>query len=99
MLDALREVVQRLFPTDLLEDTAVNVPGDAVHEVGTSRMGADPRTSVVDRDGRVHGVAGVVVVDGGVLPYQSAKNPTLTMMAIASRCAHALIRSLRSSAS
>ena len=57
------------------------------HELGGCRMGADPRTSVVDRDCRTHDVANLYVVDGSVFPSGSEKNPTHTIMALAARAA------------
>ena len=50
-----------------------------------ARMGADPKTSVVDRDCRVHGVKNVFVSDGAVFTTQSCYEPTLTIMAISAR--------------
>ena len=63
----------------------VSMFGKNIHECGTARMGADPRTSVVDRDCRVHGVRNVFVGDGAVFTTQSCYEPTLTIMAIAAR--------------
>jgi paromamine 6'-oxidase/6'''-hydroxyneomycin C oxidase/2'-deamino-2'-hydroxyparomamine 6'-oxidase len=57
------------------------------HLHGACRAGTDPATSVVDRNGRLHGVDNVWVVDGGYLPYAGAVNPTLTIQANARRIA------------
>lgn len=51
------------------------------------RAGADPRTSVVDGDGRVHEAENVYVVDGGFFPFAGGVNPTLTIQANALRIA------------
>ncbi len=55
----------------------------AQHPLGTCRMGVDPRASVVGPDGSVHGVPGLFVVDGSVVPSSVAVNPQVTIMAIA----------------
>ncbi len=55
------------------------------HEVGTARMGADPKTSVVDPDLQVHGIDGLYVVDASVLPSAGAVNTALTIVALALR--------------
>ncbi len=55
------------------------------HELGGARMGADPRTSVLDANCRAHDVPNLYVVDGSVFPSASEKNPTFTMMALAAR--------------
>ncbi|MDG4773852.1 GMC family oxidoreductase [Solwaraspora sp. WMMD792] len=64
----------------------------STHLHGTCRAGTDPRTSVTDPDGRVHGLTNLMVVDGGVMPYPGGVNPTLTIQALALRMAHRLLR-------
>jgi choline dehydrogenase-like flavoprotein len=51
------------------------------HAVGTLLTGADPTSSVVDPDGRVHGMQGLWIGDGSVLPRTSRVNPSLTIYA------------------
>ncbi len=63
---------------------------DASHHMGTTRMGIDPAASVVDTDGRVHGVENVFVVGASVLPTSGCANPTFTLVALAMRQAHHL---------
>jgi len=46
-------------------------------------MGNDPKTSVTDRSGRVHGVPNVYVADGSLLPNPAGMNPSLTIQALA----------------
>lgn len=60
------------------------------HLHGTCRAGTDPRTSVVDPDGRLHDVLNVHVIDGGYLPFAGGVNPTLTIQANALRISHLL---------
>jgi choline dehydrogenase len=57
------------------------------HATGTCRMGPDPATSVVDQTGRVHGVAGLAVVDASIMPALPAVPTNSTTMALAERCA------------
>ncbi len=63
---------------------------DSKHVMGTMRMGRDPATSVVDEWGRLHGVPNVVVADSSVFVTSAGYNPTLTLVALALRAAHAL---------
>jgi len=63
----------------------------AFHPLGTARAGADPRASVVDGFGRVHGVSGVHVLDGAMVPSALGVNPQITIMALATRAAFALL--------
>lgn len=57
------------------------------HHLGATRMGDDPRTSVVDADLRVHGVTNLFVASGSVFPTCGHANPTLTIIALALRLA------------
>ncbi len=57
------------------------------HILGTARMGDDPRTSVVDRFGRMHDLDNVHIADGSVFTTSGGFNPTLTIMALALRAA------------
>lgn len=60
------------------------------HLAGTARMGEDPRTSVCDRDGRLHEVGNVYVADASTFPTFPGFNPTNTIMANALRVARAI---------
>ncbi len=68
---------------------AIPLAGTA-HACGTLVAGSDPRTSVVDADGKVHGLDNLYVVDGSVLPRSSRVNPSLTIYAWALRVAERL---------
>lgn len=61
------------------------------HQAGTCRMGEDPRTSVVDPAGRVHGVRGLYVADGSVHVTNGGFNPVLTILALAWRTASGIV--------
>jgi choline dehydrogenase-like flavoprotein len=68
------------------------------HACGTLICGSDPAESVVNAQGRVHGMRGLYVVDGSVLPRISRVNPALTIYAWALRTADLLARELRAGA-
>jgi choline dehydrogenase-like flavoprotein len=55
----------------------------SAHQMGTCRMGSDPRTSVCDERGAVRGVDGLFVADASVFPASSGVNPMITVMAVA----------------
>jgi choline dehydrogenase-like flavoprotein len=65
---------------------------DASHHMGTTRMGTDPRTSVVDASCRVHGIENLYIAGSSVFPTSGFANPTLTIMALAFRLADGLLR-------
>jgi choline dehydrogenase-like flavoprotein len=58
---------------------------DSYHHMGTTRMGTNPNTSVVDPDCQVHGLTGLFVAGSSVFPAAGYANPTLTIVALAIR--------------
>ena len=68
---------------------ATPVP-ESRHVIGTTRMGTDPATSVVDPYGRLHDMDNVVVADSSVFVTSSGYGPTLTLVALAARAAATL---------
>jgi choline dehydrogenase-like flavoprotein len=70
---------------------------DTYHPMGGCRMGTDPRTSVVDPDLTVHGVANLSIVSAAVFPAGGSSNPSFTIMALALRLAEKLIAQTQTS--
>ncbi|PYV43344.1 MAG: GMC family oxidoreductase, partial [Acidobacteria bacterium] len=56
-----------------------------IHELGTCRMGNDPRSSVLNKFNQAHDLKNLFVMDGGAFVSQGCQNPTLTMMALTVR--------------
>lgn len=73
----------------------VSVPGLALHEVGTVRMGDDARSSALNGFCQSWDVANLFVMDGSCFVSQGAQNPTLTMLALAARSCDYLVDSYR----
>ena len=65
-----------------------NNPGNAIHEVGTARMGRDPKESVVNGFCQAHGIPNLFVTDGSVYCSVGVVNPSLTFMAMTARAAN-----------
>ena len=63
-------------------------PGLGIHEMGTARMGRDPKTSVLNGNNQVHTVPNVYVTDGSFMTSASCVNPSLTYMAFTARAAN-----------
>ncbi|HLV85757.1 MAG TPA: GMC family oxidoreductase [Candidatus Sulfotelmatobacter sp.] len=60
-------------------------PGLAIHEMGTARMGRDPKTSVLNAHCQAHDVKNLFVTDGAAMTSSSCVNPSLTYMALTAR--------------
>jgi choline dehydrogenase-like flavoprotein len=70
-------------------DRTILTEGWSIHELGTARMGSDPRTSVLNQFQQSHDVPNLFVVDGSSHVSASCQNPTWTIMALAWRsCDH-----------
>ena len=65
----------------------IGAPGLGIHEMGTARMGRDPKTSVLNANNQVHAVPNVYVTDGACMTSSGCQNPSLTYMALTARAA------------
>jgi choline dehydrogenase-like flavoprotein len=73
-----------------------NAPiGKGIHEMGTARMGKDPKTSVLNKHNQVHSVSNVFVTDGACMTSSANQNPSLTYMALTARAANHAISELK----
>jgi choline dehydrogenase-like flavoprotein len=66
----------------------VKPPGNAVHEMGTARMGRDPATSVLNARNQAHDVSNLFITDGSCMTSNGSANPSLTYMALSARAAN-----------
>jgi choline dehydrogenase-like flavoprotein len=68
-------------------------PGFSIHEMGTARMGRDPKTSVLNAYNQAHDVKNLFITDGGAMVSSSCVNPSLTYMALTARaCDYAVLQ-------
>ena len=77
------------------QDYGLLAPGRIIHEVGTTRMGDDPKHSVVNRYQQLHDANNVFVVDAGPFVSQADKNPTWTILALSWRTSEYIIDQLK----
>ncbi len=80
------------------ENLAMFPPGHSIHEVGTARMGNDPKTSVLNKFNQAHDVKNLLVVDGSCFVSSGCVNPTITILALAMRASEYLIEQSKRSA-
>lgn len=69
--------------------------GLGIHEMGTARMGRDPKTSVLNRWNQVHSAPNVFVTDGAAMTSSACQNPSLTYMAMTARAANYAVDQLK----
>ena len=69
--------------------------GLGIHEMGTARMGRDPKTSVLNKNNQLHSVPNVYVTDGSGMTSAGNQNPSLTYMALTARAADHAVKELK----
>jgi len=94
-IEACRELFDAAGFEPTKVKTALSTPGIAIHEVGTARMGSDPKQSVLNGFCQSWDVKNLFVMDGSCFVSQGVQNPTLTMMALAARSCDYLIDAYR----
>ena len=89
------EMLERVGLKDIVGFDNKHEPGFGIHEMGTARMGRDPRTSVLNGTNQIHAVPNVFVTDGACMTSNSCVNPSLTYMALTARAADHAIAELK----
>ncbi len=70
-------------------------PGRGIHEMGTARMGKDPKTSMLNKWNQLHNVPNVFVTDGACMASSAWQNPSVTYMALTARAADYCVKELK----
>lgn len=70
-------------------------PGLGIHDMGTARMGKDPKTSVLNKFNQIHDCKNVFVTDGAAMVSSSCVNPSITYMAMTARAANHAVEELK----
>jgi choline dehydrogenase-like flavoprotein len=76
-------------------DYGLEAPGRIIHEVGTTRMGNDPKKSALNKFNQAHECKNLFVVDGGAFVSQADKNPTWTILALSMRASEYLMDEMK----
>jgi choline dehydrogenase-like flavoprotein len=95
MMDDAVEILQAAKLDDVSGFNRKVTPGSVIHEMGTARMGRDPKTSVLNAHNQIHGVPNVFVTDGSCMPSCPTQNPSLTYMALTARAATYAVEQLK----
>ncbi len=89
------EMLEAVGAENIRPRNNISAPGLAIHEVGTARMGDDPKTSYLNAYNQSHGVKNLFVTDGACYPSSACQNPTLTLMAITARACDYIVEQRR----
>jgi len=90
---AAAEMLEAAGAKDIRVRSSVEKPGMAIHEMGTARMGNDPKKFVLNSFNQTHDVKNLFVMDGASFVSTACQNPTLSFMAITVRaCDHLIDR-------
>jgi len=97
-IDMMNDAAEMLTAAGLKDVTTYDsgyAVGMGIHEMGTARMGKDPKTSVLNGNNQVWDAMNVFVTDGACMTSASCVNPSLTYMALTARAADFAVRELK----
>jgi choline dehydrogenase-like flavoprotein len=80
---------------DIEPYTGDDPPGFSIHEMGTARMGRDPKTSVLNSFNQSHDIKNLFITDGGAMVSSSCVNPSLTYMALTARACDYAVQQMK----
>ena len=79
------EMLEAAGAKDIVVATEQSLPGESIHELGSARMGRDPKTSVLNAHNQAHDVKNLFITDGSCMASSACQNPSLTYMALTAR--------------
>lgn len=90
-----KEMVEAAGGMVLTQAKEPGTPGLGIHEMGTARMGNDPKTSVLNKFNQAHEVPNLFITDGAAMSSSGCQNPSLTYMALSARAADHAVKLLK----
>ena len=94
-LEQGKEMLEKIGAKNVRASGEMSFPGNANHEMGTARMGTDPKNSVLNKWNQVWDAPNVFVTDGACMASASCVNPSLTYMALTARAADHAVAELK----
>lgn len=95
MLNDAVEMMERAGVKNVKARDGDGTPGRGIHEMGTARMGKDPKTSVLNKWNQVWDAQNVFITDGSFMTSAGCQNPSLTYMAMTARAADHAVEELK----
>ena len=90
-----QEMLEKAGVKNVIANNSEGTPGRGIHEMGTARMGRDPKTSVLNSNNQVWDAPNVFVTDGAFMTSSSCVNPSLTYLAFTARAAEFAVNELK----
>jgi choline dehydrogenase-like flavoprotein len=94
--DSMGEMLEAVGYKNVQTYSNMSFPGNANHEMGTARMGKDPKRSVLNEYNQMHGIKNIFITDGSAMVSSSCVNPSLTYMALTARAVDYAVRKMNS---
>jgi len=95
MKEQAKEVLEVAGLKDVIVKEGRSIHGDSVHEMGTARMGRDPKTSFLNAYNQSHDVPNLFVTDGSCMSSSSYMSPSLTYMALTARACDYAVKQMK----
>jgi len=95
MKKTAKEIMEAAGFKNITVSATMSFPGNANHEMGTARMGNDPKTSVLNKWNQMHEVRNVFITDGSCMTSSACLNPSLTYMALTARACNYAVSELK----
>jgi len=95
MASSIEEMLHEAGAEDIAVDKEPLPEGWSIHELGTTRMGSDPKSSVTNSYGQTHDVKNLFIADGSIFVSAANQNPTWTILALAMRGSQYLVEQFR----
>lgn len=95
MLESAKEMLETAGLKNVGGSDDMPPPGHCIHEMGTARMGRDPKTSVLNGWNQVHAVKNVFITDGACMTSSACQNPSITYMALTARAVDHAVKELK----
>jgi len=95
MMNSAAEILDKAGLKNISTYDSAPAPGFCIHEMGTARMGKDPKTSVLNGNNQLHEVKNVFITDGACMASSACQNPSITYMALTARAADFAVKELK----
>jgi len=95
LLDSAGEMLDTSGFKNIVKNDSKEIPGMDIHEMGTARMGKDPKTSILNGFNQIHAARNIFLADGACMTSSGCQNPSITYMALTARAANYAVSELK----